>query len=154
TAHHPDIAAQWHPDKNGDLTPDKLPSGSHERVWWKCGKGPDHEWQASVKDRTRSDGATGCPCCNGKQASITNSLAALFPKVATQWHPTKNGDLTPDQVPSGSHKKVWWKCDKDHKWPASVKDRTRSDGATGCPYCNRKKVSDDTSLEATHPAIA
>jgi superfamily II DNA or RNA helicase len=38
--------------------------GSRKKVWWQCPKGPDHEWQAAVCDRTRGDGATGCPYCN------------------------------------------------------------------------------------------
>lgn len=39
-----------------------------------------------------------------------NALAALAtvnPKLAAEWHPTKNGDLSPDQVTAGSGKKVW-----------------------------------------------
>jgi hypothetical protein len=31
-------------------------------VWWKCPKGLDHEWQATVVNRTRL--STGCPRCN------------------------------------------------------------------------------------------
>ena len=48
------------------------------------------------------------------------SLADLFPNIASEWHPTKNGDLTPDQVTKGSTKMVWWKCDvaDDHEWKA------------------------------------
>ena len=40
------------------------------------------------------------------------SLAETHPEVAKQWHPTKNGDLTPNNVTPGSNKKAWWKCDK------------------------------------------
>jgi hypothetical protein len=36
------------------------------------------------------------------------SLADLFPDVASQWHPTLNGDLTPLDVSKGSDKHVWW----------------------------------------------
>ena len=44
------------------------------------------------------------------------SLAETYPEVAKQWHPSKNGGLTPFKFTSGSNKKVWWKCDKgdDH----------------------------------------
>jgi len=46
------------------------------------------------------------------------SLADLFPAVAAQWHPTKNGDLTPWDVTKGSNKKRWWQCSvaDDHQW--------------------------------------
>ena len=38
---HPDIAGQWDPDKNGDLTPQQVVSGSNREVWWRCTEGPD-----------------------------------------------------------------------------------------------------------------
>ncbi len=46
------------------------------------------------------------------------SLAQTHPDIAKQWHPTNNGDLSPSDVTKGSHKKIWWKCDKedDHEW--------------------------------------
>ena len=43
------------------------------------------------------------------------SLAYRFPELSKEWHPTKNGDLTPYDVTVGSHKKVWWICSKGHK---------------------------------------
>ena len=50
------------------------------------------------------------------------SLAEVNPELAKQWHPTKNDDLTPFNVTTGSKKKVWWKYDKahDHEWEATV----------------------------------
>ena len=118
-----EISAQWHPSKNGDVTPEELVGGSHQKYWWKCDKGPDHEWESVVRDRTGK--GTGCPFCSGRYASHANSLATLFPEIAVQWHPTKNGDVTPGQVPSGSAKKYWWKCDKgpDHEWLTEIRMR-------------------------------
>ena len=31
---HPQIAAQWHPTLNGELTPFDVREGSTDRVWW------------------------------------------------------------------------------------------------------------------------
>ena len=64
------------------------------------------------------------------------SLQETHSQVADQWHPDKNGDLTPDQIVAGSAKKGWWKCDKgdDHEWPATLVSRTT--GGTGCPHCH------------------
>jgi hypothetical protein len=59
---HPDVATEWHPTKNGDLTPDKVTAGSDRLVWWKCTKGPEHEWQAKIGHRARL--SSGCPRCN------------------------------------------------------------------------------------------
>ena len=45
---------------------------------------------------------------------MTNQLGALavplsvtHPDLAAQWHPTRNGPLTPDAVRAGTSAKVW-----------------------------------------------
>jgi len=138
---HPDIAAEWHPTKNGDLTPDKVVAGSQKKVWWICPKGTDHEWSAALNSRTGTN-KLGCPCCAGRRVSVTNSLATPFPDIAAEWHPTKNGDLSPDKIVAGSGEKVWWKCNKspDHEWKAAVYSRTGG-FKSGCPFCDIKPRS-------------
>jgi len=42
------------------------------------------------------------------------SLVERFPTVAAQWHPTRNGNLRPDQVSAGSNTKAWWRCEEGH----------------------------------------
>jgi positive regulator of sigma E activity len=149
---HPQIAAQWHPTKNGDLTPDRVVVGSERKAWWKCPQGADHVWLASISQRTGR--GSGCPYCAGQKVSGTNSLAASHPQIAAQWHPTLNGELTPDRVVAGSSKKAWWKCPQgaDHVWSTEIASRT-SAGA-GCPSCAGQKVSTTNSLAALFPEIA
>ncbi|MGA9381727.1 MAG: zinc-ribbon domain-containing protein [Phormidium sp.] len=149
---HPELAAQWHSTKNGNLTPKQVLKGSHTKVWWKCPKGPDHEWKTEVRTRTKVNGS-GCPYCAGQKASKTKSLVSLYPEIAKEWHPTKNGILSPDQVPEGSAKKVWWKCSEgfDHEWLTQVRYRVMGDG---CPYCSGLKASATTSLASRYPEIA
>ena len=48
---NPDIAEQWHPTLNGKLSPKDVTKGSNKRVWWKCDKGDDHEWEAEISSR-------------------------------------------------------------------------------------------------------
>ena len=129
----PDVAAQWHPTRNGGMTPADVVAGGLKKFWWKCDVADDHEWQSTVDNRVR--GLRGCSCCAGKKVSVTNSLETLFPDVAAQWHPTKNGDVVPAEMVAGSNKKFWWKCDvaDDHEWKAQLVSRT-SAGA-GCPDC-------------------
>tara|TARA_Y100001960_G_scaffold255516_1_gene273783 strand:- start:4182 stop:8297 length:4116 start_codon:yes stop_codon:yes gene_type:complete len=129
----PEVAAEWHPTKNGDLTPDKIGIGSAKKVWWKCPESPDHEWEALVYTRTKM--GANCGFCSGNRVSVTNSLASLFPDIAAQWHPTKNGDLTPDEVTYGSRIEIWWVCSEDplHEWRATVKARS---AGRGCPRCS------------------
>ena len=47
-----EVAAQWHPIRNQDLTPSQVTAGTSKKYWWKCDKGPDHEWPASPLKRT------------------------------------------------------------------------------------------------------
>ena len=147
---HPALAAEWHPTKNGDLTPQKISYGYDKKVWWLCTNG--HEWQAAPKTRVRM--GAGCPiCANDVVQAGYNDLATLFPAVAAEWHPTKNGNLTPSQVVSGSHQTVWWRCSLGHEWRAEIVDRTR--GTNGCPYCGNKKVlAGFNDLASIEPEIA
>ena len=52
--------------------------------------------------------------------------------LLTQWHPTKNLPLTPEQVLPGSEKKVWWRCGQGHEWQAEIRSRV---SGCGCPVC-------------------
>lgn len=147
---HPALAAEWHPTKNGDLTPQKISYGYDKKVWWRCTNG--HEWQAAPKTRVRM--GAGCPiCANDVAQAGYNDLTTLFPAVAAEWHPTKNGNLTPSQVVPGSHQTVWWRCSLGHEWRAEIVDRTR--GTNGCPYCGNKKVlAGFNDLASIEPEIA
>ena len=147
---HPDLARQWHPEKNGRLTPFDLVAGSRRKVWWRCEKG--HEWQAIVASRT--SGGAGCPVCAGRMVIPgENDLASQIPAIAAQWHPTRNGDLTPEKLTACSTKKVWWLCELGHEYQASVGARTVN--GSGCPYCVGKKVlAGFNDLATLEPEIA
>lgn len=143
------LLEQWHPDRNGSLTPQHVSYGSKRKIWWRCAKG--HEWQAMVYTRTGDN--AGCPYCAGKRVVPgENDLASQMPDIAAQWHPTKNGDRTPGSVSAGSHVKAWWLCDQGHEWRASVKSRAVG---TGCPICaNRVLLPGRNDLATTHPELA
>lgn len=147
---NPDLAAQWHPTKNEDLTPFDVSAGSTIKAWWKCPKGADHEWDAVISDRNRG---AGCAICSNYKVVKSNSLSTLNPALAAEWHPAKNGELTPDDVHPGSAKKVWWECPKgdDHEWATVV--HSRSNGR-GCPICDGKKVVKSTCLATLNPELA
>lgn len=60
-----ELAAQWHPTKNGDLKPMQVTANSNRKVWWlypyddpNTGKHSTFEWQATIYNR--NNGA-GCP---------------------------------------------------------------------------------------------
>jgi len=143
-AGYPALIAEWDRDKNGELYPDETSYGSNRKVWWRCDRGPDHQWQAVVASRVRG---CGCPFCAGQRVSVTNSLATRAPEVAAEWHPTQNGALGPGDLVWSSGQRVVWRCQRDptHEWSARVNARTS--GRTGCPFCNGRPRGTVTSDE-------
>ena len=84
------------------------------------------------------------------------NLAALYPDIAKEWHPTKNGDLTVDNVTPKSNKKVWWICSKGHEYESSVgmdpnndsdaAEDNDGDGESDYKAAIRDKISDKEFL--------
>lgn len=149
---HPELGKQWHPDKNGDLTPNDVTGGSWLKVWWRCPTDHAHEWLASIGNRSRG---AGCPFCQGQAVNGQNSLRSKNPIVAAEWHPTRNGELTPDHVTPGSSRSVWWQCrvNPDHEWEARIQPRATAKRITGCPFC-AFRLTPEKSLATKNPEIA
>lgn len=110
----------------------KIYNGTHEDLKWKCLKDDCGEifkanWSHLHNDR-------GCPFCAGVQVGLSNCLATLNPKLAKQWHPTKNTKTTYDVTLSGKDS-CWWLCENDntHEWESTVYNRNNG---SGCPQCN------------------
>ncbi len=144
---HPNVAEEWHPTKNGDLKPEQMLPGSGKKVWWLCKFG--HEWSAPVYRRSYGG---QCPYCRGALASPDYNLELLSPQLVSQWHPTKNGKLTPSQVTPGSERKVWWICEKGHEWQIAVYNRKKC----GCPECariNSRGKRKNITLEESRPDL-
>ena len=125
---YPELLKEGHPTKN-TCNPFELMPGTHKKVWWRCKKG--HEWEAEIKSRVSG---VGCPyCANKKILKGFNDLATVNPELAAEWHPDKNGDLTPYDVSPSSGKKVWWKCKNGHVFYTQVCNRS---AGRGCPKCS------------------
>lgn len=130
---YPELAKEWHPTKNGNLTPKMVTKKSTANVWWIDSHG--HEWQAKVHSRTRG---SGCPyCCQPAKKLLSgfNDLATRNPELATEWDFHKNS-TSPSNVLSGSAKKFWWICPMCKKnYLASPANRIHG---TGCPECGKE----------------
>ena len=131
TTKFPNLVNEWDYEKNHPLIPDQFSGGSGNKVWWLCPKG--HSYDSSIGGRTKRK--RGCPFCRGRRVSEDNSLKFLFPKIAKEWHPTKNGKLKPDSITYGSRSKVWWLCPKGHEYDSRLGSRTRKEKPSGCPHC-------------------
>jgi hypothetical protein len=136
-ADFPDLLLEWAPDANADLDPATLAAGSHVRVVWRCLLEPAHVWETKVADRTYR--GSGCPYHMGNRVHPAESLAAYFPWLALEWHPTRN-ELRPDQVTRASGREVVWRCEHGHEWSAAVYQRTLS--RSGCPECYRLEAAE------------
>lgn len=147
----PDLADQWHPSLNGELNPQTTYVGSSKRVWWKCESG--HEWATAISNRSAKTGGTNCPYCSGRKVLIgLNDLATTNSELSLEWHPTKNQSLSPQQVSSGSEKKVWWLCANNHAWQAQIKARVRGNG---CPSCaGNLAIQGETDLSTLNPELS
>ncbi len=147
----PKLAAEWHPTKNGSLTPKDVSTYSNQRVWWllpyddpETGKHYDFEWTATINNRTRGK---GCPYLNGRRVLPGfNDLETKNPKLAAEWHPTKNGELSPRMVTVSQNKKVWWLLPYDDpetgkhydfEWQATINSRNKGNG---CPFIAGKAL--------------
>ena len=147
---HPDLADEFHPTKNGKLSPDNLLSGSNKKILWVC-TDCSHEWENDVHHRAIRD--QGCPACSGKSLHLDgrNSMRNKRPELTKDFHPTRNGNHTPDTLLGGTHTELWWLCsDCDHEWQA---DRR---GGQGCPACANSAVHSDgrNSLRTLHPSLS
>lgn len=130
---NPELAKEWHPTKNEGLAPCDVSYGSQRKVWWlgKCG----HEWEASVARRNHG---SGCPVCAGRKiVAGVNDLATQRPDIAAEWHPSKNGELTPCDVSKAQQIKVWWQCAFGHEWQAYISNRAARNKGNGCPQCSK-----------------
>lgn len=148
---HPDVAAEWHPTRNGTLTPAMVAPSSSRKVWWSCDRG--HDYLAYIGHRTRS--RSGCPYCSHRSVLAGfNDMVTTHPHLAAEWHPTKNGTLTPDAVIAGTNRRFWWRCELGHEWFALSSHRAKI-GGPGCTVCsNRKVLAGFNDLATTHPHLA
>ena len=145
----PALAAEWHPTKNGALTPRELLANSKKLVWWRCEKG--HEYTASPKSRACGG---GCPICKQEREERPRAvLADVFPQLAAEWNGPRNSGLTPEHVLIDSPKRVWWRCAKGHEWQAAIDARTA--GGSGCPVCSGRKLQRGVNdLKTVNPVLA
>lgn len=123
---NPELASEWHPELNGERTPQMVTLMNGTKAWWRDSFG--HEWEAVISSRSVG---TGCPVCSGSVVVVgVNDLASRHPAVAATWHPTKNGNVTPSTIAVYSNRKMWFVCDAGHEWLSTVNNRTHGQS---CP---------------------
>lgn len=144
----PELWIEWDFSENDDINVYKITKGSDKKVWWICSECKS-SFDTVIYSRTNG---TNCPYCAGKMVNETNSLASLNPDIASQWHPTLNGNKTPNDVTPSSNEHVWWICENNHHY--KTKPNARNSGK-GCPYCSGRYVWNGyNDMWTTNPELA
>lgn len=130
-AKYPKIVEQeWDYEKN-PIKPDEISPFYRKKIWWHCKKG--HSYQSLPGNKILNNGGN-CPYCSSQRLCRETSLAFDNEDLAKQWHPTKNGLITPDNVFANSNKYAWWICPIcGHEWSAKICNRNTNN--RGCPNC-------------------
>lgn len=136
----PEVASQWHPTRNGDLTASDVGPFSRRQVWWLadcCG----HEWRQRVVERDKYH-RWRCPACR----SLLDSLAWHRPELAAEWSADNPVDAWHVRPSAATPFLPLWVCATDpaHVWQASVASRS---SGSGCPEC---RVAGKSAVELAH----
>lgn len=124
------IEKEWDFEKN-TIDPDTIPATYRKKMWWICPNG--HSYHTLPGNKVYHTGGD-CPYCSSNKLCRENSLGYLNPELAKEWHPTKNGNLTPFDVFANTNQYIWWLCPTcGHEWRA--KGSNRNANKRGCPHC-------------------
>ena len=88
----------------------------------------------------------GMPTSKPEKKEPKKPLSVTHPELAKQavgWDPST--------VTKGSHKNLSWECSENHKWNATVKDRTQG---RGCPLCFLASPRKFRPLAIENPTLA
>ena len=131
---NPKLLAEWDYVKNEDLRPEDCANDPKRFVWWICAYG--HSWQARISDRMKG---SCCPYDCGMRMPGFTSLASVRPDLAAEWDHERNDHLSPQDISAYSQIKVKWRCNKGHRWQATVSSRHRGGG---CLLCLKERLND------------
>lgn len=152
----PKLAKEWDYERNGELTPQMIASGSHKEVYWIC---PicHQSYKMKVCNRTapsKQKSTQKCPVCLGRTIIPGyNSLKALYPKIVVEeWDYEKNVD-DPDAIPAHRNKKYWWICPNGHSYQVTANNKTSGNGGN-CPYCSHQRLTVEHSLAIVNPDLS
>jgi len=87
---YPDLAAEWHPEKNGEMKLSDFAPRSNCSVWWKCTECL-YDWKTAIGARTGP--GTNCPRCKASKmeramVKVLEQLQSLeiVKSFEQEWH--------------------------------------------------------------------
>lgn len=126
----PDIAKEWHPTLNGDLTSHDVTVSRGGKVWW-LGEVCGHEWEATTANRAVQ--GCGCSVCANRTILIGfNDMWTTNPNLAKLLLNPNDGYNNFQRT----KKRLDWKCPQcDTKILDRKIDTVHSKGLS-CPNCS------------------
>ena len=149
---NPTVAKYWHPNKNAELTPDKIKEKSSKVIWWMCPRDHNHEWELSVNSMVKRK--TYCLLCeNGEKNESFEITEEEKRELEKEWHPTKNGDLILNEINEKTKEEFWWQCkeNKEHEWQKSIEKKINN---SECPICKKNKNKEKIKEESTKRTVS
>lgn len=120
--------------RRATIRADILPSSNHDHTAI-CRAGHRISLRTHGLLKSIRKGRDACLYCANRSALPGyNDLSTTHPRVARELHPTRNGELTPENIVAGMNDKVWWLCPEGDDYEARVNSRTYK--GSGCPYCS------------------
>ena len=79
------------------------------------------------------------------------NLLELYPFIAKEFDHSKNNEITIENLALDYNKQIWWICDRNHSWQATLQERI---GGKNCPICsNIRLLRGKNDLLTTHPEL-
>lgn len=130
----PEVASEWHPTLNGDLTPEDVYAKGTQSAWWICPKG--HEYQAPIYDRVQEK--RGCGICSKRTADPRyNTISKLYPDFAEMFD--ESNDILPDTItPFNARENIVWKCPNCQGTFEKTPNAMFQAASTKCPICGER----------------
>ena len=141
----PSLLSEW--DPTNEIDPYKIPPKSSKTAKWICkntcsyGCICNHSYKAVIHNRSNGTiiKSNQCPRCMYNGILCKHTSVSSIPLLLNEWHPTKNGNLKPDEVSiKTAMTRIWWKCpiNSKHEWETFLFSRVSM--KTGCPSCVHK----------------
>jgi hypothetical protein len=144
---HPEVLLSWNSKANGDADPRALISRDPNKYWWTCPNG--HDYQATV--RALITGRQCRVCIGSEISSGINDFKTLYPELALDWHPTKNGPISPDSIGVGAKTKYWWLCRNQHEYQSDVWNKVIGKKCRAC--AGLVAVAGESDFPSRHPEL-
>lgn len=137
---HPELLKEWDFQLN-TKRPDEIIAKTKTKFFWRCKL--NHSYQMSGEKKALHQ---KCPyCCNKKILLGYNDFLSQQKELSKEWNYELNSK-NPQEYYMKSRSKVWWICDNNHSWQATITNRVVK--KSNCPECSHKVSKGEKELRA------